>query len=575
MLCKGITTNGGKCQRITDHKYCWQHKNVSRKQSGGADNSKSQTTCTLKNGILDCNSSKSKIRSCRKNSDKKLKTNFTYSCNYDNTNKYNCKSNDITKDDIPEWICDREIKEYEDKTVKIINYDKVQLYTKGSNPNSNNLVSTFKIDNKEYKVDYKNGMISQGAFGTVYKFLDGEKNTSIIKVIPVQSTKKQQLDEIKNEIQISEYLSDFCDPYLLCSFHYFSKDNIFYTISEYLGNYSTVFDLAKVIDISIHEYENANLNSNSRKKIYDYLSLFYFKLHNIMLKLAKGLKVLHDMGIIHNDIHHGNIMISYDLDHIKYIDFGLSCFKNKCNNRRLNGLIYSRDPETVVKDKQNILLSFENYAAKDMWSLGILYYFILTRRYYIKLAVEILLISIESYIYLDKQIFDEFVKNIQENKPNKSLINNIIQYFETITWKELYVKNSTKQYSSINNDKYSKFEKLILYIMSESNYDHYSCVKFIEVYKSGEYNNYSNLVKFVNDIKYELFNILVELHMEKNDKFPTFYSILSYYDKTVSNNKLKITPMIKKYAPIFDKIFEKSNNRISTDNLVKNLQVMS
>jgi serine/threonine protein kinase len=50
----------------------------------------------------------------------------------------------------------------------------------------------------------------------------------------------------------------------------------------------------------------------------------------ILNHLIEGLNYLSTFGIIHNDIKPENIMISKDK--IKYIDLGLSCFLNECNN---------------------------------------------------------------------------------------------------------------------------------------------------------------------------------------------------------------------------------------------------
>ena len=83
--------------------------------------------------------------------------------------------------------------------------------------------------------------------------------------------------------------------------------------------------------------------------------------------LAKGLKYIHDKGIIHNDIKLENIMID-ETNTPRIIDFGLACFSQpdkyigpNCDTK--GGTPFYAAPEFLSVRKR--------FPASDMWALGI------------------------------------------------------------------------------------------------------------------------------------------------------------------------------------------------------------
>jgi len=84
--------------------------------------------------------------------------------------------------------------------------------------------------------------------------------------------------------------------------------------------------------------------------------------------IACGLKNIHNKGLIHKDLHSGNILINYNTHNQSYItDLGLSRLVNKENDREnIYGVLPYMAPE-VLRGKQYI-------QAADIYSFGIVTY---------------------------------------------------------------------------------------------------------------------------------------------------------------------------------------------------------
>lgn len=95
---------------------------------------------------------------------------------------------------------------------------------------------------------------------------------------------------------------------------------------------------------------------------------------DIVSQIAKGLARAHDKGIIHRDIKSSNVMVTED-DVIKIVDFGLAKLTGRdqiASEPELAGTAYYMSPEQA--------LCREIDRRSDIWSLGVVFYEILTGR---------------------------------------------------------------------------------------------------------------------------------------------------------------------------------------------------
>ena len=102
------------------------------------------------------------------------------------------------------------------------------------------------------------------------------------------------------------------------------------------------------------------------------------EIKEVLIQLNNVFKIMNDKKIIHRDLKPSNILISLDrLDKclIKLSDYGSSKFINLSNTitNTINGTPLTMAPE---------ILEGENYNFKsDIWSLGIIIYFMLNKEY--------------------------------------------------------------------------------------------------------------------------------------------------------------------------------------------------
>jgi serine/threonine protein kinase len=95
----------------------------------------------------------------------------------------------------------------------------------------------------------------------------------------------------------------------------------------------------------------------------------------VIQNLKKGLKSVHDAGVSHRDIKPDNVMINPNTLDVKYIDFGLSCFKDYCNvTRKIGSPIYMAPEGYLQKSCYgfNPPNDIKSWALADYWSCGLL-----------------------------------------------------------------------------------------------------------------------------------------------------------------------------------------------------------
>jgi tRNA A-37 threonylcarbamoyl transferase component Bud32 len=130
------------------------------------------------------------------------------------------------------------------------------------------------------------------------------------------------------------------------------------------------FDTSDVLYIVLEYLENGTLNQFLKKnrKI-----LSYQNIKKITKDIAEGINYLHSNGIIHRDLKPENIMFSENLE-LKIVDLGMSKIVGRENkiHQRLGTLTYMA-PEVFQGKGYN--------KEADMWSLGMILFFLLSGRY--------------------------------------------------------------------------------------------------------------------------------------------------------------------------------------------------
>lgn len=125
---------------------------------------------------------------------------------------------------------------------------------------------------------------------------------------------------------------------------------------------------------------------------------------NIALKVLRmilcAVRHLHMRGIIHRDIKLGNVLLKENT--AKICDFGLSCYQHENNNTFCGTMDYIA-PEIVNKQEYS--------SAVDMWSVGVIFYVLLTKRKY-SVGVEDPCCSEEALDLLHRLLDEDGVRRI-------------------------------------------------------------------------------------------------------------------------------------------------------------------
>lgn len=250
--------------------------------------------------------------------------------------------------------------------------------------NSSDLIPT---DDTDWKYEYIK-KIGKGRFGRIYLILNKtNKSFHVVKHI-----KKKYTKNVQNEINILEKIQNKSDYLLNMSNHYLLANKDIMILTEYIHN-------AKDMNDFIHQ-----------KSLRDSQYL------QIIQELLLGLKVLHELDIVHMDIKPKNILIYKSKNNykIKYIDFGFACHKDDKNNlSRYRGTAQYMDPYMIERKIDN----FHQSKKADIWSLGVTIYKLVHR--------ELPWISVEKDDIKNEIKNTEFV--LSKNKTFSLIIDNMIQ----------------------------------------------------------------------------------------------------------------------------------------------------
>jgi len=195
--------------------------------------------------------------------------------------------------------------------------------------------------------------ICEGKYGVVKRaFKKNCKDELAIKIINLDCLENpKQREFFEKEIEILQHCNHdkilkYKDYFIEDNIHLKGKHSYIYIVMEYLSG----GNLAQLIKKNGPLYESNVIS--------------------IAWEIAKGLDYLHKIGIVHRDIKPENIV--FDSNHkLRIVDFGLSqiiSFGEYLNESY--GTFYYASPEIHRKTKHD--------KSTDIWSFGILLYYILT-----------------------------------------------------------------------------------------------------------------------------------------------------------------------------------------------------
>ena len=266
--------------------------------------------------------------------------------------------------------------------------------------------------------EYKNkSVIGNGTYGLVYKAFDlNSKNYVAIKEIDKKIYHKINNSNFKENMKKIN-----------------SKIKFFKDIIETKEKYYIIMDLCSC---NLEDYLNV-INA----------SLSIDEIREILIQLNEILKITEKENIIFKDLKPSNILITYskiDEIEIKLCKISTNELIDKTKSNSIEGICFTKAPE---------ILKGESISKKsDLWSLGIIIYYLLFKEYPYNGKTE--------YQILNQINSNKILKNIG-NKELDDLINRMLKINENerITW-DNYFNHSFFKKDLDNNNLIQEFNQI-------------------------------------------------------------------------------------------------------------------
>lgn len=349
-------------------------------------------------------------------------------------------------------------------------------------------------------VNFKRCILGNGSFGTVYlncEFINNNPKYFCTKLVEIPDS-KYDYARILNEIKILKYTTD-------------SKD-----FNYNLNYYSAIINKSsKKITMHLEFYNYKDLSSFFDK----FPNGLPERIINIMFyQISLSLVELHKHNIIHRDIKPSNIFVKKDsYNNYKFVigDYGDADFVNPqerltTSNPTLHYTPYYRPPELLdfelVPDKPvEIFYGLES----DMWSLGCVFWEILTRSQEIKKIVD----SSKNQKYIN--IIQNPLLYVMKTKKDENLLDKILINLYYIFDKNYTVKeNLLNHFPLINQISDNKLDLLL---------------KLLQI-------NPSNRLNFKNILNHDYF---IELKKNYEKDYLTFLNNLNCQYNNITGKKRK------------------------------------
>ena len=201
---------------------------------------------------------------------------------------------------------------------------------------------------KKYSEDYEIiSLIGEGHFGKVYKVKSIINNN----IFAMKILNRDILNQSSNDLEIMNNELDISRTILSMS----HNDNIIHCY----GTYESPSQIAMIYDYIENGTLTAHLNSQYSLD----------KIDNVISQVIHGVQFLNAFGVVHRDLKPENILIDNNKV-IRLIDFGLSkvvSFSEKLNENY--GTLLFTAPEILLSNEYNVKV--------DVWSVGVLAFYLL------------------------------------------------------------------------------------------------------------------------------------------------------------------------------------------------------
>ena len=252
------------------------------------------------------------------------------------------------------------------------------------------------------------GKTSEGTLKINYMIDDALNEIEIFKSFPYMHENVLKLYEILNDEEKDK-------TYLIMELAEFGS---LVTLDEHTG----IFTINK-------HYDNNVYNENLIK--------------TWILDIAKGLKFLHENGIVHRDIKSDNIVVSSD-NHCKIADFGMAIKLNEKGDcfSRTEGNLFFYPPEFCDGKEKKVF----GYKPVDIWALGVTIYTVIFK------CLPFLPENVNNVIELFKMINEcnvDYEKNgVKISKEMKELLMHIFEKDP----KKRFTAKQIVEYEWLNNN---------------------------------------------------------------------------------------------------------------------------
>jgi serine/threonine protein kinase len=212
--------------------------------------------------------------------------------------------------------------------------------------------------------------LGQGSFGEIFE-AKRQSDGQIVAIKEVSLKNSEAEESHKKEFQILQKIRDFCNMTpmkinvsFICLQPEMTEECAFQKSSQ-PGSADTMhFVMNKVEGMEIRDYLKRIQRNKSRMR--------YSTFIKIALRIAKGIQIMHENNLVHNDLKIENIMINPKNKKITIIDFGFSCMAEdrECLSLLRGTPIYFDPHAQYYGEQSGDWGSFKRRMQVDVWAFG-------------------------------------------------------------------------------------------------------------------------------------------------------------------------------------------------------------